>query len=93
MNWHINQVKCSGLGHAGLNNLTAASAVAKGWEDELGEPTCEVAEHVAAVGIEFTRVVVVQAPAGVVWGPAGPGIAFAPGVDERGLCLLPRLRL
>ena len=88
---HIIHVERSGLGHAGLNDFTVMTAAAKAWEDELDRPTCKVAEHVAAVGIELAGVVVMQAPAGVHGGPAGPGTAFALGDDGRGLCLLPRL--
>ncbi len=59
----------------------------------MGGPTCEVAEHVAAVGIELTSVVVMQAPADVIQGPAGPGTAFAQGVERKGMCLLAKLML
>ena len=61
--------------------------------DELGRPTCKVTEHVAAVGIELAGVVVVQAPADVMWGPAGPGTAFVPRLNRKGMFLLARLRL
>ena len=83
------------LGHAGLNDLTVVSAAAEAWEDELSRPTCEIAEHVAAVGIELSRVVVMQAPADIIWGPAGLGTAhkFVPRINRRGMCLLARLRL